>query len=392
MAPKKILAIKLRSFGDTVLMTAPLLELNKAYPQAEIHVLVYKSWAPLLEGFPGVRQVWTYERHSEKLGRARALARLALKLRKAKFDLVVNFHASPSSAVLSFSTGAQTRLNHFHGHKNKNRYSTLPIPGKGILKPIIERDMDVLRGLSLHIPAGRIPKVFLQKAEIREAGVVLSGLGLQKPILGLALGASRPTKSWSLARFADLALQWSRETQGGVLAIVGPGEEELAKTFLKLVDEQLTSSISDLEMRVQLRSRIQEVHSLSLRALAGILNSISILVGNDSGPRHLAVAVDTPTVTLFGPEDPFEWHPYSSERHPFTFIRNLPCRKDADPGMPAWCGLHTCTVEEHRCMQMIGVQSVFSMCKNLNQIQNQKITSEHQSASDPQPGGTPHGH
>ena len=60
----------------------------------------------------------------------------------------------------------------------------------------------------------------------------------------------------------------------------------------------------------------------------------------DSGPRHLAAAVGTPTLTLFGPEEPFRWHPYSLERHPIV-LREVPCRP---------CGLSVCVEKKHECM------------------------------------------
>src|SRR5262245_7453241 len=94
-APRKLLAMKLRSLGDTVLMTAPLFELRNAYPEAEIHVAVSSHWAPLLENHPAVDRIWTYERHPDRASRAKSLTKLALKLRRERFDCVVNFHASP---------------------------------------------------------------------------------------------------------------------------------------------------------------------------------------------------------------------------------------------------------------------------------------------------------
>src|SRR5688572_20688992 len=111
---RKILAIKLRALGDTVLMTAPLGELRRRFPDAEIHALVMTAWAPILEGHPAVDKVWTYDRRSEMSARAKAVARLAIEMRKQRFDCVVNFHASPSSATIAFASGAATRSIHFH--------------------------------------------------------------------------------------------------------------------------------------------------------------------------------------------------------------------------------------------------------------------------------------
>lgn len=363
MPSRKILAIKLRALGDTVLMTAPLAELRQAYPGAEIHALVLKPWASILEAHPAVDHVWTYERHREPTARAKALARTAFRLRHEHFDSVVNFHASPSSAMLAFATGARTRSIHFHGHKDKNRYSTVTVPGKGTLKPVIERDMDAVRALGIHVPAGRLPKIALQPAELADARARLAKLGFAGPVLGIGLGASRPTKSWPLERFAALAIDWCRAKPGACsLAVAGPDEETEVHKFLLAIDDLLSATVPDAAERASIRSRISAENKLPVRQTTAVLGVLSAFAGNDSGPRHLAVAAGTPTVTLFGPEHPFEWHPYPVTEHPYFFVDNLACRRDADPGMPAWCALHECVAEQQKCMRQIGVDAVLAEC------------------------------
>jgi len=363
--PKKILALKLRSLGDTVLMTASLNELKKAFPQAEIHVAVTSTWAPLLESHPAIKKLWTYDRYVERAARAKAATRMALRLRKERFDLVVNFHASPSSSMISFATGARIRSIHFHGHKDRNRYSTVTVPGKGVLKPIIERDMDAIRALGIHVPPGRLPEIALQAGEKNEARESIARLGLPLPLMMMGLGASRVTKRWPVERFASLAVEWALKKSGGVLAIAGPDEADEVRAFLKAVDDHLMIAVPDAAQRATVRSRITADHRLALRKLAALISQASVFVGNDSGPRHIAVAVETPSVTLFGPEHPFEWHPYPTDRHPFQFIDHLPCRRDALPGYPAWCGIEPCVVEQHQCMRLIGVDQVMAECERV---------------------------
>jgi ADP-heptose:LPS heptosyltransferase len=367
MPPRKILAIKLRALGDTVLMTAPLQELRRAYPGAEIHAVTLSQWAPLLEGHPAVDRIWPFERHRETAARAKAVARLALKLRKERFDVAVNFHASPSSSTLAFASGAPVRAIHFHGHRDRNRYSTVEIAGKGVLKPVIERDMDTVRALGIEVPAGRLPSLPLNPIESDQGWDRLERLRLQAPVLALGLGASRPTKSWPLDRFAALAVAWRQQTGGGVLALISGPEAPLAHDFLKSVDDLINTTVEDADERAPLRTGIAAESGLPLRQMAAVLRHCALLCGNDSGPRHVAVAVETPTVTLFGPEHPFEWHPYDRDAHPYLYVENLACRKDADPGMPPWCALDVCVEERHRCMREIGVEQVLQECRRLGE-------------------------
>jgi heptosyltransferase-2 len=105
--------------------------------------------------------------------------------------------------------------------------------------------------------------------------------------------------------------------------------------------------------------------SPDIRRLAATLSEGAVYAGNDSGPRHLAVAVGTPTVTIFGPEDPLEWHPYPLERHPILFVKGLACRRDAAPGAPPWCGIRVCVLEGHRCMTGITPAEVLAKCQEV---------------------------
>lgn len=357
--PRKILAIKIRAMGDTILMTAPLLELRKAYPNAEIHVVMTEAWAPLLEHHPAVDRIIPYVRHSGAASRAKAIAKLAIDLRKQHYDYAVNFHASPSSSALAYAVGAKVRSIHFHGHKDKNRYSTVEIPGKGILKPVIERDMDTIRALGIHIEPGKMPTVYLEEQEVLRAKNRLDQMGLYGPILGLGIGASRPTKIWPLDRYAAIAIRWCDQYHGSVLVFHSRSEENIARLFLDAVDRKLVEWYADPTARKAVRSRILTENQPPLRLLASLMKNISLFLGNDSGPKHLAAAVGTSTVTMFGPEDPFEWHPYSHAQHPIHYIDGLPCRNDQLPGFRPWCGLNICIKEEHRCLRGISEDEVF---------------------------------
>jgi ADP-heptose:LPS heptosyltransferase len=352
--PKRILVTKFRAMGDTILLTAALKELHRQFPQAQIHAAVPEPWVWLLEGFPGVTKLWPITWHNDRAARTKAATRLAFQLRKESYDVVCGFHSSPAAAMVALSTGAKVRSIHFHSFKAKNMYSTVEIPGKGTMKPVVERDLDTVRGLGLQVPEGVMPEIFLKPGEKDLAREEFRAWGLSRPVLGLALGASRTTKIWPLHRFAEVAQKWVREANGTVLVISGPGEERLTEEFFK--------SIPQVE---GLRDRIQVMPPCNVRVLAARISNLNVLLGNDSGPRHLAAALGVPTVTLFGPEHPMEWHPYSQDRHPRLFVEPLPCRNNQEPGSPPWCGLQECIVEAHQCMTRIGADEVFAQVKRV---------------------------
>jgi ADP-heptose:LPS heptosyltransferase len=345
--PKRILVTKFRAMGDTVLLTAALNELHRQFPSAQIHVAASEPWIWLLEGFPGVAKLWPVTWHQDRTSRTKAATRLAFQLRKERYDVVCGFHSSPTAAMIALSTGAKTRAIHFHSFKAKNLYSTVAVPGKGVMKPVIERDLDTIRGLGLDVPTGLMPKIYLKEEETEFAKEEFKAWGFKNPVLGIALGASRPTKMWPLHRFAEVAQNWVSETKGGVLVITGPGEENLIDEFFKAIPNEAT-----------VRNSIQVMPPTSVRSLAARISQLNVLVGNDSGPRHLATALNIPTVTVFGPEHPLEWHPYPQDQHPRLFVESLACRNNNEPGSPPWCGLRDCIVEAHQCMNKITTHQV----------------------------------
>lgn len=330
---KKILAIKLRPLGDTVLMAASLAELRERFPQARIDALVLKRWEGLFDAHPACDRVIGFERREGRTARARAVARMGLALRREKYDLAVCFHASPSSALLAFSTGARVRSIHFHFAKDRNRYSTVEIPDRGRMKANLERDLDAIRALGFAIPEGkRQPRLWLRNLELLEAESLFHKLKSKGPALGLTIGVKPRSRSWPLDEFAKLAKRWGDETGGSTVAFASEEEREVAL--------ELQSRAKALGVHVEL------LLGLPIRQLMGAFTRLSVLVGNDSGPRHIAVALNCPTVTLIGPDGPTEWHPYALDRHPY-FHRD-------------------CALEGHRCMSEVGANDVFEQAKRVS--------------------------
>ena len=96
----------------------------------------------------------------------------------------------------------------------------------------------------------------------------------------------------------------------------------------------------------------------TLREVMGLLSQSQLYIGHDTGTKHIAAALNVPTITLFGPENPLEWHPYDQKRHPFFFQSELKCRG-------SWCPLKICTEHHHQCMSLISVESVSNKAKEL---------------------------
>ncbi len=332
---KKVLLVKTRAMGDTILSTAALNSLRDSLPDScQIHVMAPAPWHVLLEEHPSVDRLWVVNKKSGLIEKMKQIR----DIRRERFDAVFALHASNSTAWIAKLSGAPNRSVHFHGITDSNRFSTVEISGKGQIKPILERDFDAIKAI---VPAAEMKKTSLVIAECakNEAQKILDQKKLKSPYLVIGLGASRPAKMWPVERFHQLAQRWISEKKGSVIVIAGPDESELASSFA-----------NDENTLVRLGG--------DLMVNAGLIARAEWFIGNDSGPKHLAVALGVKTLTLFGPENPFEWHPYDRKAHPVIFIEGLSCRKALAEGLPEWCGIHQCVEQKHRCMREISVDQV----------------------------------
>lgn len=344
----RVVAIKLRALGDTVIWSAALTRLHELLDRrasgevSTLEVVAPRAWASALEGLPGM------DRLTLLSGGRAELLRAALRWRRERVALVLAFHASPRTAWAARLSGARERGVHFHGHRDANQFSTFEVPGKGTLSHAIDRDHQLLRGLArtwgLPDPPLGSTRFVLSEAERAWGRRWLEERGLRAPVLALGVGASRPTKLWPLEHYAELAHAWVSTRQGGVLGV---------RSSQDLFGPALWPNGA---------KPIAWTEGLSVRQLASVLSGVAQMVGSDSGPRHIAAALGVPTVTLFGPESPAEWHPYDRAKHPYFFVEGLTCRRDAEPGFPPWCALTTCVTERHRCMTTLTAQEVIQTC------------------------------
>lgn len=325
---ERLLAIKLRRLGDTVLWTSALQGLARAYPQTRLDVVVPRVYRDLLEAEPYLNKVYGVSAH--------VVDRLAVasRLRLLNYDRVLVFHSSSSSEFFGKLIGGSRCVAHSH-EIGKTDF---------IVKPATVRDLDTVRlaGLKGDEPI-QVPGLTLTDGEREVGRGWMRASGLKAPVLGVGLGASRPTKQWNLERMAEVVKSWALRTGGSALVVCSSEEARRAKDFWKLLKHTVFLPLIDFPVR----------------DLMARLACVSAFVGNDSGPRHLAAALGVRTVTVFGPEDPLEWHPYDRKRHPICYVSGLACRTSASPGLPPWCGIETCQEQKHRCMEEITSEQVY---------------------------------
>lgn len=341
----KILVVKRRALGDTVLLSSTLELLQERFPGAEITALVPSAFQSVLLGNPHLKNLWGLEE---------PFLPLLAKIRRERFDLLFQLHLSQRVRWISWLGGAKKVFTQMQDKATQDAYGFHP-NALDWDRLFLEKTFPT----SSKSGGSPVPKIYLNEYEKQEGKAIWNQLKLSpEKVLFLGLGASRSTKRWLPRHFARLA-ELARDRLGlQPVFAVGPGEAE----------EQFASRVID-ELRLKgfrsaPSSKIDadcfgHLAGLSLRELAKALSAVKAYVGNDSGPKHLAVALGIPTVTVFGPEDPMEWHPYDTEKHPYFFLPNLSCRAE-DGGR--WCGVQICdetTSEKHRCMDGIDPLEVY---------------------------------
>lgn len=338
---ERILVIRHRAAGDLLLTTPALRALRLGAPEAEIHVLVSRGMEELLEGNPDVDHILALDRTSLP-SQAATYARLARGGYRRVLDLVSN----PRTAVMTALTRAPIRA----GYDIPGRAwaYTVRVPrepigsdGRPVLRYAPEAALDIVRalgfearGLGLRFRAGE-PAHRRIDAWLGAQGGALGA----RPIVACLPTGSWPAKTWLPERFAA-AMDVLAE-QASVVWIWGPGEE---------------ATVTAVRARMTRPSWMAP--PTGWQDLGALLSRCALLVTNDSGPKHVAVAVGTPTVTLYGPTHPRTWHPPAGA-HVAVVAADLECLH---------CNANHCPLEGarfHRCMRDIGVERVVEASRAL---------------------------
>jgi heptosyltransferase-3 len=323
---RRVLVIKLRHHGD-VLLTSPVFTIlkNRA-PHLEIDALVYKETAEMLTLHPAVSQVHTIDRnwkHQGLIAQGRAEWQLLSRLRARRYDLVVHLSEHPRGAWIKRLCGARYAVTRTLGQRGKfwrNSFShTYPHP-RGTFRHTVELHLDALRriGVRPEMCERRLVLVPGVEAEQRVTNV------LQEH--GLRLGDYihiHPTsrwlfKTWPADKVAQLIRGLTRRGQNLVLT-AAPDAQEMA--MIEGILAQAGVSVVNLAGK------------LSLKELAVLAGGARCFIGVDSAPMHIAAAMQTPVVVLFGPSGDKEWGPWQVPSKIITSDHTCrPCGNDGCGG------------------------------------------------------------
>jgi heptosyltransferase-2 len=325
----RILLVRFSSLGD-VLLTTPLIRALRArHPAATISALTKQVWAPLLSANPQLDEVVA-------VSPGQSLVPLARALRAARFTHFLDLHGSVRTRVLrllvpgpwcGFDARRRARQMLIRNHQDTYRDRV----------PVAERYFEAARDLDVAPDGGPAELFASPAAEARaEAWLVRVGLLEERPLVVLAPGAAHASKCWPVRHWLRLASDLVR--QGFNIALIGgPADRVIAAEIAASAGRQAASAAGELD----------------LQAGGALLRRARAAVSGDTGPMHLAAAVGTPVVALFGPTvEQFGFFPYHARAT--VLQRDLPCRPCSSKGGPR------CPLTHHRCLEEIAPDEVMS--------------------------------
>lgn len=326
-APKHILAIVPNWLGDVAMCTPALRTLKQRFPKAELAVAGPHPACALLEGLACIDVLIPFKSRPGLL----ATIQLARKLRPCARDLAVVFPHSARAALIARLAGSRRILGYDRGGRKWLLTDRVqPHTEDGRIAPVYM----TWEYLDLLAPLGCEYDGFGLELAVsdRDVAAVKEHLVGQGPIVGFAPGAAfGPSKRWPAERFAAVADELTETTGATCVLLCGPNEEDTRAAVQSAARHKLTECDEGYPTIGKLKAAVK---------------CLDLLICNDSGPRHVAVALGVPTITIMGPTRPaYSCGPYE---------RGEVIRVDVDCGP---CQQPVCRTD-HRCMTRIDVARV----------------------------------
>lgn len=289
---RKILVIQLRQLGDILLTTPCFRELKRAWPDATIDFLSHPMGKLIVDDNPYLNRHLTYDPNG---GWKKEWA-LIQELRRASYDLVLDYMYNPRSALYARLSGSKRRL------AFPNRRAILfteIVPQEKHIDYIVREKFLYLKYLGIDPQSIALDLPWSEKHTGPILKLLKDDAAFASAPLRIAISPThrREARQWPLDRYARLADRLVREWGAAVIWLWGPGEEDFVKAAMALCVEP---------MRLAPKT--------SFRELAAVIAACDLFIGNSNGPSHVTVAVDTPSLQLHGPTYAATWCP-QTERH-----------------------------------------------------------------------------
>ena len=335
---KNILIVKLSAIGDVIHALPVAHALKKTYPSARITWVVEKSAYELLTNNPDIDEVIIFDKPKFKslAGLLKNGYAFAKELKTRNFDLAIDLQGLFKSAAISYLSGAPKRLVYCNARELSHLVGQR-VCGEHEQGHVVDRYLDVAKHLGCTVDEVLFPMNVTELEAKRTVAIASqAGLRLENPYVVLAPGTNWPSKCWPPTHFAKLV---DKLYDDHIIPVIigGPNDQRLAQEIIA------NANIPPIDL----------TGKTSMKQLAYIIKKSQAFVGGDTGPMHLAVAVGTKVVALFGPTDPKRNGPYGKGH--ITVVAPREC---------AGCWERSCP-KKLDCLELIAPQDIYQTIKQL---------------------------
>jgi lipopolysaccharide heptosyltransferase II len=334
---KRVLVVRLRSIGDTVLATPSLFALRRHLPDAQIDVLLEDWVAPILDGFGYVDNVITVSREGTT-----ARMKTAWRLRSNRYDVAYNLHGGTTATFFVRSSGARHRVGfkHYQYGFLYNHLAPSALEFWGQEKTHSAEQQLALLGWT-GVPVSDRPRTRLAVTEKANASVDEKLKDVDKAFALIHPASLFETKQWATKNFARVVEELKKKNISSI-AIAAPNESEVLE-----------------ELKRESNAPLPTFSNLQLPEITALASRAKLFVGNDSGIAHIAAAVQTPSVVIFGSSNVAHWHPWTDA--PNEVVReDMPC---------APCHGYFCAeFEKPECIRRVTVENVMNAVDRVRKL------------------------
>ncbi len=298
--------------GDALLCTPALTSLGRAFPHSQITILANPWVAPLLETHPSVSQSLIYDPRGQHQSWA-ARWQVFRHLRNLHFELAILFPNSLHAALIAFLSGIPQRAGYATDGRRLLLTQAIPLNPNSKSQHQAEYYLELVRALGVEItPQDKQLVLKLKPQDVQWGQEFLAEQTIKAsgPLIAIHPGAVKTGKRWPHQRFAQVGKELIERSQAHLL-LLGSGSE-------RALLEQLKTAIGSAAQTI--------VCGTDLPRVAALLKRCQLFIGNDSGLMHLATAVQTPIVAIFGPGSPQTTAPYSHTLPYVTVSKEFDCR------------------------------------------------------------------
>lgn len=320
---KRLLIINPFGIGDVLFTTPVIKSIKDAYPNSIIGYWCNERVKDILKNNSNIDRIFASSRgdikkiyHKSKLEGMYRFLNLLYRIKKEKFEIAIDFSLDHRYSLVAKLLGIKRRIG--FNYRKRGRFLTDKIDINGYnIKHVVEYYLDLLKSINIE-PKNRNLDLSVSDTSKLKAGSILSSTGINEKdlVIGIAPGAGASwgkdasLKHWPAVKFGQLADRIIKDFKAKILILGDESERPISNIILNTMKNQA----------------IDLTGKTNLEDLVNVIDNLDLLITNDGGPLHIAVALGKKTVSFFGPVDPKVYGPYPTDqkRH-IVLKRGLEC-------------------------------------------------------------------